>query len=260
MTDRKLAVAACGVGRMGAAVAAIAEERGHRVALRLDSRTNREGAGLSRESLRGVDVVLEFSVPATALINARRAAEAGCAVVLGATGWDREPGARDELARIQARTGAGILAAPNFSLGMRLFRKVVEEAAALVDADAELDIWLEEAHHAGKADHPSGTALLLARAILDRVERKRDLLAELPDGPVPPDRLLVTAARGGWQPGLHRVVIDGAEESITLVHEARSRRAFALGAVRAAEWLAGRQGLFTLDDMFAGSGRKEGRS
>lgn len=253
---KRLSVTCCGSGRMGSLVAAIARERGHEVRV-LDSKSNAGGAGLSREALRGVDVVVEFSVASSALDNVRRAALAGCPIVLGATGWDREPGATDALRRIQEETGVGLLWSPNFSLGMHLFRKVVEEAASLLAADAELDAWIEEAHHAGKADHPSGTALLLARAILDRVPRKTGLLTSLPEGPVPRDLLLVASARGGHQPGLHRVVLDGAEESITLVHEARSRRAFALGAVRAAEWLAGRRGWFTLDDMLAPTGKDQ---
>lgn len=249
MREKTLNLASCGVGRMGSLVAAIARERGHRVALELDSRTNVEGSGLTRETLGGVDVVLEFSRAPAALLNARRAAESGCAIVIGTTGWDDAPAAQDEFARLARVHGVGVLAAPNFSLGMRIFRRIVEAAAAAASRDGEVDLWIEEAHHAGKADHPSGTALMLARTALDRLPRKRSILTALPDGPVPKDGLLVTSARGGFEPGLHRVVIDSAEETITLVHRARSRRAFAAGAVRAAEWLAGRKGLFTLDDM-----------
>ena len=254
MTKKQLTVAACGIGRMGCLVASIARERGHRVALELSSMTNVEGSGLTPNALRGVDVVLEFSRASAALLNARRAAEAGCAVVVGTKGWESESTAQAEFARLAEVHGVGILAAPNFSLGMRVFRKIVEAAAAAASADEELDLWIEEVHHAGKADHPSGTALMLARVALERLPRKREILTELPAGAVPRDRLLVTSSRGGYEPGMHRVVIDGREECITLVHQARSRRAFAAGAVRAAEWLAGRRGLFTLDDMLAGDG------
>jgi 4-hydroxy-tetrahydrodipicolinate reductase len=254
MTRKTLTFASCGIGRMGSLVASIARERGHRVALELDSKTNVEGSGLSREAMRGVDVVFEFSRAGAALLNARRAAEGGCAVVVGTTGWD-EARAREELMRLAEVHGVGIMAAPNFSLAMRIFRKIVEAAALAAANDAELDVWIEESHHAGKADHPSGTALMLARTALEHLPRKHDILTLLPDGPVPRDRLLVTSSRGGYEPGLHRVVIDGADECITLVHQARSRRAFASGAVRAAEWLAGRKGCYTLDDMLAGDGR-----
>jgi len=250
-----LTLASCGVGRMGSLVAAVARERGHAVPLRLDSKSNVEGSGLSPEALRGVDVVLEFSRASAALLNARRAAEAGCAVIVGTTGWADESRAREELMRLAQAHGVGIIAAPNFSLGMRILRQLVEAAARAAGHDDELDVWIEESHHAGKADHPSGTALMLARTALEHLPHKHELLTELPPGRVPRDRLLVTSSRGGYEPGLHRIVIDGEDECITLVHQARSRRAFASGAVRAAEWLAGRKGWYTLDDMLAGDGR-----
>ena len=243
---------ACGAGRTGSMVADVAVSRGHVVAARLTSKDNAGGSGLTPEMLRDADVVIDFTRAEAVLDNVRACGRARKPIVVGTTGWDREPGARRDLAGIVEDSGIAVLVAPNFSLGAHLFRKVVEAAAALAGNDADLDLWIEEAHHRGKADHPSGTALALATSVLERVPRKTRVLNALPAGPVPPDALVVASARGGWQPGLHRLVIDGPEECITLQHEARSRRVFALGAVRAAEWIVGRRGLFTLDDMLMG--------
>jgi 4-hydroxy-tetrahydrodipicolinate reductase len=242
-------LALCGTGRMGRLIGTVAEERGAVVVLRLDSSSNADGAGLVAASLRDVEVVIDFSRADAVLPNLRRAAEHGKDVVIGTTGWDRDPAARTEAARIARVGGVGVIASPNFSLGMHLFRRVVQEAARLAAAHLDLDVWIEEAHHRGKADHPSGTALQLAEDVRARLPRKDALRTELPEGPVAPSDLVVVSSRGGYRPGLHRVVIDFPEESIELIHEARSRRAFALGALAAALWVRGRKGFFTLDDM-----------
>lgn len=238
-----LALALLGTGRMGAAVAAIAEERGHGVVARFGS------ADAATPLPPGTDVAIDFSRADAVLLNARKAAAARCGLVLGTTGWDRDAAARDALAAAVREAGIGAVVAPNFSFGMHLFRKLVQEAARLAADDHELDLWLEEEHHRLKADHPSGTALSLARGMLERLPRKTHVLSALPDGPVPRDALVVAVSRGGYEPGTHRVVLDAPEETVTLEHRVRSRRTFALGAVRAAEWVRGRRGLFTLDDV-----------
>ena len=184
-TRQSLGLALCGRGRMGAMVADIARERGHRVLVQLGAAENPGGRGLSPSALEGVDVVADFSAAPAVLDNVRAAARAGRRVVLGTTGWDSQPAAHEELARIVKESGIGLIASPNFSLGMHLFKKLVETAASLAAADDEIDVWLEEAHHAGKADHPSGTALLLARSMLRRLPHKTGLLTSLPDGKVP---------------------------------------------------------------------------
>lgn len=238
-----------GTGRMGRLVESLALERGHRVGLRLDIHNNEGGTGLTERALAGIDVLIDFSQPGAVLQNVRGAAAHKKNMVLGTTGWDRTPGAAEEARRLVEEAGTGLIFSPNFSLGMRLFRRVAEAAADLAAADREIDVWIEEAHHRGKADHPSGTALALAHALLARLPGKERIVTTLPAGPVAPSDLVVTAARGGSVPGEHRVLLDAAEESIELVHRVRSRSTFALGAVRAAEWVRGRSGFFTLDDM-----------
>jgi len=164
----------------------------------------------------------------------RACVAAGCAVVCGTTGWDAERATVCE--EVRARGGA-LVWAPNFSLGVHLFSKVLAEAARRA-RDAGFDAHLVETHHAAKMDAPSGTARLLADA------------AERASG----SRVPITSVRVGHVPGTHEVIFDGAFEQFRLVHEARDRRVFALGALVAARWVNGRRGVFSLDDVLQPSG------
>ena len=261
MNPTSLSLAVVGRGRMGQLVEEVARERGHRVALTVGSGDNARGAGLTEAALSGVDLAIEFTRPEAAVQNIERLLLAGVGVVSGTTGWPGSglpkagspgpsssgPGSSEaggELRRLgelaEAR-GVALLVAPNFAVGALLFRRIVRRAAELVARDELFDLWIEEAHHAGKLDAPSGTALALAEEVLGQLPRKRRVRTELESGVRPPaDELLVRSSRGGHEPGLHRVVIDGPDESLELVHRVRSRRVFAGGAVRAAEWLAAR--------------------
>ena len=250
---RSLNIGVCGMGRLGKLIDGIATERGHVISLRLDAESNANGAGLTREALSGVDAIIDVSSAAAVETNVARAAAAGVNIVVGTTGWDRGALARERVEGIALEAGIGLLIAPNFALGARLFARIVEAAARICASQEELDLWIEEAHHRGKVDHPSGTALALARSVLAETPWKRTIVTELPDGPVPPESLVVSSSRGGYEPGLHRLIIDLPEENIEIRHVARSRRAFALGAVRAAEWIAGRQGVFTMDHVIGGA-------
>ncbi|MEJ2541545.1 MAG: dihydrodipicolinate reductase C-terminal domain-containing protein [Gemmatimonadota bacterium] len=179
-------------------------------------------------------------------------AATGIPVVTGTTGW------YDELPRVREAVEAGgsaLLYAPNFSLGVALFRRWVERAARELEGLPDHDVAVMETHHAGKVDAPSGTARLLADTIVDATDRK-DRWVLFPGGedrasgaPLDPGVLRVSASRVGSVPGTHEVVLDGPDDQILLRHTARSRRGFARGALAAAEWIQGRQGLFTLDDM-----------
>jgi 4-hydroxy-tetrahydrodipicolinate reductase len=250
-----LTLAVIGRGRMGQLVAEVARERGHRVALQLGSRDNAHGAGLGAAALAGIDVALEFTTPEAAPANVERCLEGGVSVVSGTTGWaGGERTAR--LAELAERRGAALVLAPNFALGVLLFRRLVQRAAELVAGDELLDLWIEEAHHRGKRDAPSGTALALAHDVLARLPRKQVLRTAAPEagGAARPEELVLVSARGGSEPGLHRVVVDAPDETIELVHRVRSRRVFALGALRAAEALGGRTGLVELEHLLLPEG------
>ena len=163
--------------------------------------------------------------------NAPALARHGINMVIGTTGWQAdEPAVR----QAAADAGIGVVAAPNFSVGVVLFEAIVARAAALFAAQQEFGAFLHEAHHAAKKDAPSGTALLL----------KEPWSRPASSGPID-----VSSTRAGAIPGTHTVGFDGPAETIVLSHAARDRTAFARGALAAAKWVAGRRGWFTMKDV-----------
>ncbi len=230
----QLRLAIIGDGKMGRLVRAVAEEQRLDIAAIL-GRDQVLADGISATTLRGATVAIEFTQPDAAAANVRACAHAGCAVVCGTTGWDVE---RAQVESDVRAVGGALLWAANFSLGVHLFTALVAEAARRAKAAGGFDAHLVETHHAAKLDAPSGTARHLARA------------AEAATGTSIP----ITSVRVGSVPGTHAFVLDGLYEQVQLVHEARDRRVFALGALAAARWLAGRRGVFTLDDMLSSPG------
>ena len=228
MTAAHLRLAVVGMGRMGRAIAALAPERGWTVVATLGSADTRDGVTPSQ--LNGADVAIEFTVPDAAPANVRALLAAGCPVVVGTTGWyDALPAISEE---VRAARSA-MLYAPNFSIGVNVFQRVVAEAARTIGAVPGFDAHLVETHHAAKKDAPSGTAIMLARAASDALGR------EVP----------VTSVRTGSVPGTHEIVFDAPFETVRLEHVARDRRVFAEGALLAARWLHGRTGVFGMQDV-----------
>jgi 4-hydroxy-tetrahydrodipicolinate reductase len=223
-------IALIGMGKMGHALESLAPERGCRVVARIGP--SLPDSAVTRESLRDAEVAIEFSEPQAAPGNVRACVAAGCPVVVGTTGWyDQLPSLRDEVLK---QNGA-LLTAPNFSLGVAIFDRVVAEAAKLFSAVSGFEAHLVETHHSAKRDAPSGTAASLART------------AEAASGhPLP-----ITSIRVGSVPGTHEVLFDAPFEQVRLVHEARDRRVFAEGALVAARWLVGRHGVFTMKDVLS---------
>ena len=229
----EVALALIGMGKMGRALAALAPERGFRVVAELD-RARDDYAGISRDTLRGAQVAIDFTTPDAASANVRACAAAECPVVVGTTGW------YDQLPAVAAdieRSGGALLTAPNFTVGVAVFDRVVAEAAHLFAQLPGFDAHLIETHHAAKKDAPSGTAGALARTASAALGR-----------PIP-----VTSIRTGHVPGTHEVVFDAPFEQVRLVHEARDRRVFAEGALVAARWLVGRRGVYTMADVLSTS-------
>lgn len=221
-------LAVIGEGRMGRLVAALAPEMGFELVATLGRERTR--GGITRESLAGADVVVEFTVPTAVAGVVRDCAALGVPCVSGTTGWDTE---RPTVESFVRESAGALLWAPNFSIGAHLFAKVVAEAARqFATVGAAFDAHLIETHHAQKLDAPSGTARSLAS------------IAEQAGGRSVP----VTSVRTGHVPGTHEIVFDAPFEQVRLVHEARDRRVFAAGALTAARWLVGRRGVFTLDD------------
>lgn len=215
-----------GHGRMGRMVEALCAEHGVVLTGIVGRDTSSDPAGWP-----GADVAIDFSVADAVPGNFERLAARGISVVLGTTGWQaHEPALR----RIADRHAIGVVAAPNFALGVALFSAIVGRAAELLAAHPSFGAWIHELHHSAKRDAPSGTALALAR-VLGEAGYGRDVN--------------VASTRAGSIPGTHTVGFDAAGETITLTHAVRDRTPFARGALEAARWIAGRSGWYSMRDV-----------
>jgi len=241
-------LALVGVGRMGKAVEALAPEYGHQVVAWLDSSSHEDGRGMTAMLTSHAEVAIEFTESAAVVENVRAATGVGLDVVVGTTDWYER---LDEVAAVVEAAGRGLIYAPNFSLGVHAFLRLAREAARLAERIPEYDVHLAEAHHRHKVDHPSGTARRIADVLLEELSRKTRWSELLPDGALDPEVLQVSVTRAGEEPGMHVVGLDGPDDRIEVRHRARGRSGFARGALVAARWIRGRQGLFTLDDMLA---------
>jgi 4-hydroxy-tetrahydrodipicolinate reductase len=219
-----------GRGKTGSAVAEVATERKHRIVI-AGAKENASSAALTAEKLRDIDAVIDFTAPHCVLTNIVACVKAGKNMVVGTTGWHQEI---DRVRNLVERHGTGFLYAANFSIGVNLFLDVARSAAAALHHDYSGQIF--ERHHAQKKDAPSGTALVIQRVIREASGKN--------------ESLEITSFREGDVVGLHEVVLESPADRIYLCHDAKSRRGFAEGAVRAAEWLAGKKGFYDFKDMW----------
>ena len=216
---------------MGQLVAKLASERGHQVVLTLDVEDASRGVEDLANALRGCDVAIDFSVADTVPKNAEACARAGVPIVVGTTGWQSQV---DDVERIVTEHNGALIYGANFSVGVQVFYRIAARAAELFRDLDSYDGFIEEAHHKRKRDAPSGTAVQL-----------RNIMANGLGRDVP-----VTSTRAGYIPGMHRLGFDSAADQITLTHTARSREGFAAGALVAAGWIIGRQGVYEFSDVF----------
>ncbi|MFB6099470.1 MAG: 4-hydroxy-tetrahydrodipicolinate reductase, partial [Salinibacter sp.] len=229
-----MTLALVGTGQMGKAVAEAAAETSHEVVARFDSDTPFLEADPS--TLAEVDVAIDFSLPRLAVPHLRRCCERQLPVVMGTTGWyDQLP----EVRRLVHRHDASVLYAPNFSIGMAVFSRAVDRATALMDELDAYDAFVHEMHHTEKADSPSGTARMLAEQLVEGLARKDHVDPETQHQRIDPSAVHVTSTRAGTAFGEHTVGFDSPYDRISLRHRAKNRRGFAVGALRAADWLEG---------------------
>jgi 4-hydroxy-tetrahydrodipicolinate reductase len=218
----KLAIV--GYGKMGRMIEALAPEYGFAVHARIDVNDDLTAA-------KGADVAIEFSTPQAVVGNVEKLAAIGVPVVVGTTGW------LEEMDRVQAAVdanGTAVVWSPNFSIGVNVFSRLVQEAAKLLADESQYGAWAWEIHHHTKKDAPSGTLLKLVR----------DMNSAGYDRPID-----VASNRAGAHPGTHEIGFDSAADTITLRHSARSREGFARGALKAAQWIVGKKGVFEFSDV-----------
>jgi 4-hydroxy-tetrahydrodipicolinate reductase len=230
---RPLNLAILGYGKMGKVIAQLAPQRGFEVQLTLDIDVNRDGAAITRENFRGIDVCIEFTEPAAVLENIRRVAALGCNLVVGTTGWHDH---LEEVRQLIEASGIGMVYAANFSIGVNLFYRVARAAAEIFADFPMYDPYLTETHHKFKKDAPSGTAL----------EIKRQVQPHFAGRDIP-----VASIRAGYIPGVHELGFDSEADTVVLRHTARGRQGFAEGALYAARWVVGKKGLFKFAEVLA---------
>lgn len=228
-----------GYGRMGHEVEKISMQSGHQITSRFDI----ENLLKPTSDLNGAEVLISFTLKNAVVENLKTAAQLSVPVVEGTTGW------YDQLVQVRQIKNLTVIYSPNFSMGVYQFNKLVAYAAELYGALGEYDAYVHEWHHAGKMDSPSGTAKKLADILITNLPQKERALFTTSEGKIDPKALHVTSTRVGRVPGTHEVGFDSAFDSIHLRHTAHSREGFAYGAIRAAEWIIGRQGIFTMDDF-----------
>jgi 4-hydroxy-tetrahydrodipicolinate reductase len=228
-----MGLAIVGCGKMGRLIEQLAPEYGFDVRAKFDGRSNPRGQALSHQALRGVNVAVEFTSPDAAPENIRRLAELGVNSVAGTTGWFGDlPSVREAV----TKSGTGLVWAANFSVGVNLFLQAVAHTAALFAKHADYQAWGWEIHHSAKKDAPSGTLKKLAE----------EMQAHGFSRPVS-----LASNRAGAHPGTHEIGFDSSADTITLRHTARSREGFARGALRAARWISGKQGVFEFREILS---------
>ena len=218
-----------GAGKTGSIVAEVARERNHRLTI-IEFEENQDGRALTRERLADVDAVIDFTSPHAVLRNMEAVIKAGKNMVVGTTGWyDEIPAVK----RMVEEAGTGFVWASNFSIGVNLFFHILHTAASAMKYGYEPQI--VERHHVSKKDAPSGTAVVMQKIIADASG------VEVP----------VVSEREGDVVGFHELTMDSLADTIKVIHNAKNRRGFAEGAVRAAEWIAGKKGFYNFRNIFS---------
>lgn len=243
-----------GYGKMGREIERILAQRGHDVALVIDIDN---AADLDAAHLAGVDVAIEFTTPATAYRNIRTCLECDVAVVSGTTGWtERLP----ELQALCRERGGAMFYASNYCLGVNLMFRLNRQLAAMIGRVGGYGVRIEEVHHTQKKDAPSGTAITLAEGIIENLPAKEGWVNYAPgiehaarrvdrSEDTPADCIEIRSVREGMVPGIHTVSYESEDDILELRHTIKNRRTLALGAVVAAEFLCGKQGVYGMEDL-----------
>lgn len=223
-------IALIGYGKMGKMIHEVAKAKGHSIVAVIDSKISLNEPA-TQHFLNLVDVCIDFSAPQAILGNLTVLTSLKKNIVVGTTGWDDDLKAVTELVE---KSNIGLLYAPNFSLGIALFLKIIEQAARLVAPFGEYEVAGIEIHHSKKLDAPSGTAKVIETELNRHFSHHS---------------IAFSSVRVGYVPGTHSIIFDCPVDTITLTHSARNRSGLAEGALQAAEWLQGKKGFFTLEDF-----------
>jgi 4-hydroxy-tetrahydrodipicolinate reductase len=229
-----------GYGKMGKEIEKAALARGHQIVAKLETA---DDWSLQKKLIRQADMVIDFSMPGSALNNIRNCFDLRLPVVVGTTGWLEGEGVARKWCREEDQA---IFVASNFSIGVNILYNLTEQLAKIMDRLDSYEIYLEEIHHIHKLDAPSGTAIKLAEIILSNVERKKKWVNRMQ---ARPEELQILSVREGEIPGIHKISCESDSDKLTLKHIAKGRKGFAIGAMLAAEWMQGKKGFFGMEDL-----------
>lgn len=242
-------IALLGYGKMGKAVEKIATAKGHEIVYKVSLENAYDFMSVS---LLNVDVAIDFSMPSAAVDNILKCFEAKVPIVVGTTGW------YDQFDLIKEKClteGQSMVYSSNFSIGVNIFFKLNKVLAKMMSEHDDYEVMIEEIHHTEKKDHPSGTAITLAKQIISEIKSKTDFKDRLiynenmPSQSIKPHELLIESKRIGDVTGDHTVIYESLIDEISITHKAKSRYGFAKGAVLAAEWIQGKKGIYTMEDI-----------
>ncbi len=232
-------IALIGYGKMGHIIERIAKERGHEIVSTIDIDNLQD---FESAAFKSADVAIEFTRPETALENVRKCFASNVPVVCGTTGWNAAA-----LKNEVEKNGKTLFWSSNYSIGVYVFNAISKKLAQIMNQFPNYNVEMTEVHHIHKLDAPSGTAITLAEGILANLDRKTAWTKEVESKPTD---LAIKSIREGEVPGIHTIRYESEVDSITMTHDAKSREGFALGAVVAAEFTAGKKGFFGMSDMF----------
>ncbi len=233
-------IALIGYGKMGKEIERIALERGHEVVLKIDINNQNE---LTLENIKKADAAIEFTIPSSAIANYNLCFDAGIPVVSGTTGWLGEKEKVHSSCRMKNGT---FFYASNFSIGVNIFFSINEKLAQLMAPRNEYKVEMKEIHHTQKLDAPSGTAITLAEGIIKNIPGKTKWVNQPTNKQ---EEVGIISEREGQVPGYHAIRYESAVDTIEIIHNAKSRAGFALGAVLAAEFCFGKKGILGMNDL-----------
>ena len=233
-------IALIGYGKMGKAIEEIALERGHQIVLKINDENLED---FTKENVNKADTAIEFTSPHSAFENIKKIIGYGTPVVCGSTGWTERINEINDYCKQQ---NGAFLYASNFSVGVNIFFELNKKLATLMAPHAEYNISMEETHHTQKKDAPSGTAITLAEQILEQVKRKTKWVNEQSSDDT---ALPIISKREDPAPGTHSIRYSSPIDDIEIIHTAHNRQGFALGAVLAAEFIKGKNGIFSMKEV-----------
>ena len=226
-------IAIIGYGKMGKEIEKAAIAKGIAVASIIDPNDkNANFREINEKSMKNVDVCIDFTRPDCVIDNLQKISKFKKNIVIGTTGWNDRLG---EAKKIAKQNNIGVIYASNFSVGVNVFFRIIQNAARMINNSKDYDVFGYEVHHIKKLDSPSGTAKNIEKILVDNIKRIKELK--------------FASVRAGTVPGTHVVGFDSSADTIELKHTARNREGFAIGALMAAEWIQNKKGFFDINDM-----------